>query len=86
MKEETLNRFKETHIVADEASRRLHEALDNLISSSDLNDRRYEVRGVGSLDDLRRERDRAWDDYRRAEDELITELNAGLFPGEHRAG
>ena len=86
LKEETLNRFKEAHTSVDEASRKLHEALDNLISSSDLNERRYEPPSVGTIEQLRHERDDAWEEYKAAEAELIAELNAGLFPGEHRAG
>ena len=83
---QTLDRFKETHISVDEASRKLHEALDNHISSSELNERRYELAEVGALEELRRERNDAWDRYQAAEADLIAELNEGLFPGEHRAG
>ena len=68
------------------SGRLAREAITNLVSSSDLNVRRHEVRSAGSLDSLKAARDEAWREYVMAEGELIGELNQGLFPGEHRTG
>lgn len=86
MKQDTLERFDESRDRSDKAVSRLREAIANLINSSDLNNRRHETRDTGSLESLRRVRDEAWNEYRHVEEQLIKELNLGMFPGDHRTG
>lgn len=85
MKQPTFDRFQFTRAQFDESNGSLQAALDNLINSSDLNDERYVIDAVGTLAKLRAVRAEAWSDYLLAEEQLIRELNEGLFPGEHRS-
>ena len=86
MNQETLERFERARVARDQAIGELQTAIDNLINSSDLNDRRYVLVAVGSLSALQRARNQAWADYLKAEEQLIRQLNQGMFAGEHRSG
>jgi len=86
LNQETLDRYQGARSRWKEADARLEEGIENLINSSDLNDRTYVLTTVGSLASLQVERDEAWAEYVRAEGELMGELHKGLFPGQHRSG
>jgi hypothetical protein len=86
LNQETLERFERTRALRDDAISKLQAAIENLINSSDLNDRHYVLTAVGSLASLQEARNQAWAEYLKAEGQLIKELNAGMFPGEHRSG
>jgi hypothetical protein len=86
VKQDTLERYEQSRARLGLAFSRLDEAIANLINSSDLNGRRHEIRDLGSLNSLLATRDQALTEHRSLEQDLIAELNLGLFPGDHRAG
>ena len=86
MKQETLECVERPRAERDEALGELQAAIENLINSSDLNDRRYVLTALGSLASLQAVRNEAWAECLKAEEQLLRELNEGMFPGEHRSG
>ncbi len=86
MNQETLERFERARVVRDQAIGELQTAIENLINTSDLNDRHYVLAAVGSLAALQQARNQAWAHYLQVEEQLIRQLNQGMFAGEHRSG
>ena len=86
MNQKTLERFEQARAQRDGATAELQSAIENFINSSDLNDRHYMTTLVGSVAALQKARNQAWKEYLEAEDQLIQELNKGMFPGQHRSG
>jgi hypothetical protein len=84
--QDTLERFERARVIRDQAIGELQTAIENLINTSDLNDRRYVLVAVGSLAALQQARNKAWADYLKIEEQLIRQLNQGMFAGEHRSG